>query len=163
MFTFAVCGLWHGASWTFVAWGVLLGLYFVPITVVKSKRYLGTAGEGRKLPSVKEALAMLGTFSMVSLSWIFFKSETLGDAFRFIGRIFSHPCMSESTIKPYIPMLIASCFLLLLEWVQRKKDFVLQIDSLRKPYRWSIYYLCILLIAMFAKNYAQSDFIYFQF
>lgn len=161
VFTFAVCGLWHGANWTFIMWGVQLGLFFVPITVVRSKKYLGTAGEGRKIPSFREALAMLGTFSMVSLSWIFFKSATLGDAFRYIGRILSHPYMSESLLNPYIPMLVASCILLVFEWVQRKKDFVLQIGNLHAVLRWAIYYSSSALLVLFARS--SSNFIYFQF
>jgi len=162
LFTFTICGLWHGANWTFIAWGVLLGLYFLPITVVKSKRYLGVAGEGRKLPLFKEAFAMLGTFTMVLFSWIFFKSETLGDAFGFISRIITHPYMPESPIKTFIPMLIASAILLILEWIQRNKEFALQISMLNIVQRWAIYYVCLALIT----KYAVSDnhaFIYFQF
>ena len=162
VFTFAVCGLWHGSNWTFIVWGTLLGLYFVPITVVRSKRYLGTAGEGKKLPSLRETMAMLGTFSMVSLSWIFFKSETLGDSFKYIGRIFSHPYIAESPIKIFIPMLLASCVLLILEWIQRKKDYVLKIEDLHVAFRWIIYYACLAVIIIFVKS-SGDNFIYYQF
>ena len=160
--TFAICGLWHGANWTFVAWGVLLGIYFIPITVVKTKRYLGTAGEGRAIPTFKEAFAILKTFLMVLISWIFFKSETLRDAFGYIGRIFTHPYISDIDLKPYLPMLIASLSLLAIEWVQRKKDFVLQIGNLPVVLRWTIYYACLFLIVMFTKG-ENSEFLYFQF
>jgi len=163
VFTFSICGLWHGANWTFIAWGVLLGLYFVPITIIKSKRFLGTAGEGRKLPSLKEFVAMVGTFSMVSLSWIFFKSETLGDAFKYIGRIVTHPYLASSPIKPYIPMLLASIILISLEWIQRKKDFALQIANLPIKYRWAIYYLSVTLILICFKEESGSKFIYVDF
>ena len=162
VFTFAVCGLWHGANWTFVTWGVLLGLYFVPITVVRSKRFLGTAGEGRKLPSFRELLAMLGTFSMVSLSWIFFKSETLGDAVKYITRIFSQPFIAESQKGFLFPMLFVSILFLALEWVQRKRDFVLEISNLHHILRWAIYYSCIAIILLFSKS-GNNEFIYFQF
>ncbi len=160
--TFAVCGLWHGANWNFIAWGVLLGLYFVPITVIKSKRFLGTAGEGRKLPSFRELLSMLGTFSMVLLSWIFFKSETLGDAFRYIGRIVTHLYLAESPIKPYFPMLLVSIIMLLLEWVQRKKDFVLQIADLPIILRWVVYYGAVLTVFLYGV-FNVNQFIYLDF
>jgi len=162
VFTFAVCGLWHGANWTYIAWGIILGLYFVPITVVRSKRFLGTAGEGRKLPSFREVWAMLGTFSMVLLSWIFFKSATIGNALGYIGRIFTHPYLTKLPIKPYLPMLLASTILLSLEWVQRKKNFVLQIDNLHVVLRWIIYYSVLVIMVVFIKS-GNNDFIYFQF
>jgi len=162
VFTFAVCGLWHGANWTFITWGVLLGLYFVPITVIKSKRFLGTAGEGRKLPTLRELVAMAGTFSMVLLSWIFFKSETLGDAFGYIGRIVTHPYLAESSIKTYAPMLLVSIIMLLLEWVQRKKEFVFQIENLQVIIRWIFYYGAVLVVFLFGK-FDLNQFIYLEF
>ena len=160
--TFAVCGLWHGSSWTFVAWGVLLGLYFVPITVVKSKRFLGTSGEGRKLPSFGEFAAMFGTFSMVSLSWIFFKSETLGDAFGFIGRIFTHPYLTEMTMMTFFPMVLVSAILLVLEWIQRKKEFALQISNLSLSVRWLFYLITSVLLLSYGA-FGDELFIYFKF
>ena len=160
--TFAICGLWHGANWTFVVWGVLLGFYFVPITVVKTRRYLGTAGAGKAIPSFKEALAMLRTFLMVLLAWIFFKSETLDDAFRYIGRMFSHPYQAESPINVFIPMLFFSLILLLLEWIQREKDFLLQIEDKPRAVRWLIYSGSIFLIGMFMQT-RETAFVYVQF
>ncbi len=162
VFTFAICGLWHGANWTFIAWGVLLGLYFVPITVIKSKRFLGTAGEGRKLPSLKEFVAMVGTFSMVLLSWIFFKSETLADAFGYIGRIVTHPYLPEMSMMTYFPMVLVSIIMLLLEWVQRKKEFVLQIGILSLPVRWLVYLTTAVILLSYGA-FGDELFIYFKF
>ena len=159
--TFAVCGLWHGSNWTFVAWGVLLGLYFLPITLVRSKRYLGTAGEGRKLPSGKESLAILGTFTMVLMSWIFFKSSSLGEAIGFFWRLISQPYLGQEYSK-YSIMLFASFALLGVEWIQRKKEFMLQIDNLHVTVRWSIYCLCVIAILVFGA-FGSNEFIYSQF
>lgn len=159
--TFAICGLWHGANWTFVAWGVLLGLYFLPITVVRTKRYLGTAGEGRVFPSFRESGAMLGTFLLVLLAWIFFKSNSIGDATGYLARMFSHPFM-KLDYSSYLPMILASIALLGLEWIQREKKFVLQISNLPGAIRWSIYYLSAIVLLVFGA-FGSNEFIYFQF
>ena len=159
--TFAICGLWHGANWTFVVWGVLLGLYFLPITVVRTKRYLGTAGEGKLLPSFREAVAMLGTFLLVLLAWIFFKSNSIGDAFGFIYRMFSYPFMRLG-YSTYLPMILASVGLLYLEWVQRKKKFMLQIKNFPVPVRWAVYYVSAIILLVFGA-FGSNEFIYFQF
>jgi len=124
--------------------------------------YLGYIFEGRKLPSLKEFIAMAGTFSMVSLSWIFFKSETLGDAFGYIGRIVTHPYLAESPIKTYIPMLLVSIIMLLLEWIQRKKEFAFQIENLPVIIRWCLYYGLILVVFLFG-NFNVNQFIYLEF
>lgn len=159
--TFAICGLWHGANWTFVAWGVLLGLYFLPITVIRTKRYLGMAGDGRILPSFREAGAMLGTFLLVLLAWIFFKSNSIGDAFDYMGTMFSHPYM-HLEYSLYLPMILTSIVLLGLEWIQREKKFILQIENLPCAVRWSVYYASAIVLLVFGA-FGSNEFIYFQF
>ena len=159
--TFALCGLWHGANWTFVAWGVLLGLYFLPITVVRTKHYLGTAGEGRIFPSFREAGAMLGTFLLVLIAWIFFKSNSIGDAAGYLSRMISHPFM-KSGYTPYLPMILASIALFGLEWIQRRKKFILQTENLPVVIRWLVYYLSAIVLLVFGA-FGSNEFIYFQF
>ena len=159
--TFAICGLWHGVNWTFVAWGVLLGLYFLPITVVRTKRYLGTAGEGRILPSFREAGAILGTFMLILPAWIFFKSNSIGDAVGYLVRMFSHPFM-KLNYSSYLPMILASVALLGLEWIQREKKFMLQIENLPGAIRWLVYYLSAIILLVFGA-FGSNEFIYFQF
>ena len=75
LLVFCVSGLWHGANWTFVAWGALNALYFIPLLVTgKHKQHLGTVAEGRLLPSLKEGCSMLMTFSLPVLAWVCFQS-----------------------------------------------------------------------------------------
>ncbi len=160
--TFSICGLWHGHNWTFVAWGTLIGLYYLPMILTRTRRYIGTAGKGRKLPSLREAGAMLGTFLMLLPAWIFFKSRTIGDAFSYIARIFSNPYIPEIPFSQFVLMLIVSGILLLFEWIQREKKYILQIGQLPVVARWSIYYLCVVAILVFGAN-KSSNFIYAQF
>ena len=159
--TFAICGLWHGANWTFVAWGVLLGLYFLPITVVRTKRYLGTAGEGRIFPSFHESGAMIGTFLLILPAWIFFKSNSISDAFGYFVTMFSQPFM-KLDYSSYFPMILASIALLGLEWIQREKIFMLQIGKLPGVVRWSVYYVSAIILLVFGA-FGSNEFIYFQF
>ncbi len=80
--TFTVSGFWHGANWTFIIWGFLNAVYYVPLMLVKHhRRNLDTVAEGRLLPSVREALAMLATFGATLIAWVFFRAATVGDAF----------------------------------------------------------------------------------
>ena len=80
LLTFLVSGLWHGASWTFVAWGAIHGL--VQVGEKKWKLIRRECGRGR------QAVQVLLTFAVVNLAWVFFRMPTFGDAFRFLERIF---------------------------------------------------------------------------
>lgn len=87
---FIVSGLWHGANWTFIAWGFLNALYFLPLLLSKNNRNnLDTVAAGRYLPNIKELSQMLMTFALAVLAWIFFRAENISHAFQFIGEIFS--------------------------------------------------------------------------
>lgn len=159
---FTLCGLWHGAAWTFVFWGFLHGLYFLPMTLKKRhKRYLGTAGAGRVLPSFTEAGAMLRVFVLVSLAWVFFMADSFSQAFGVLAGVVTRPYLGLE-YSQYLPMLGACVLLLALEWFQREKEFFLQIANFPLVVRWLIYYICILVILVFGA-FGSNDFIYIQF
>jgi len=162
--TFGLSGLWHGANWTFIFWGVLHSFYYlITILLVGHKAPKGTVANDKMLPSIKEFLGMLLTFILVSFSYIFFRAENLTHAFNFIGVIFSK---SLFTIPYYvglkIPMLL-SFFLFTVEWVYRKQKFALEgLSSYNVFYRWLIYIIIIFMIIYFYPQ-NNSPFIYFQF
>lgn len=161
--TFTICGLWHGANWTFIFWGFLHGLYFLPMTLARRhKRYIGTAAEGRILPSLRETGAIMITFSLVLFAWIFFRSESLAHAVGYIKTMTISP--STGVIDyAYIPVLLLTCIgLLVLEWFARKKQFLLQIDRFPLVLRWSVYFLVVSVIIVFGAS-EGNEFIYFQF
>jgi len=159
--TFAICGLWHGPNWTYISWGILLGIYFIPITVVRSKRYLGNAGKGQMLPSLKETGAILRTFALLLPAWIFFNSRSVDDAIGYMGRAILHP-FSKLDYSSYFPMLLACILLLAIEWIQREKDFMMQVENLPVALRWVLYYLSAFVILVFGA-FGNNEFIYFQF
>jgi alginate O-acetyltransferase complex protein AlgI len=161
LIVFSVCGLWHGASWTFVAWGFLHGVYFLPLTLRRSARHLGTAAEGRLFPSLRESVAMATTFCVTLLAWTFFRSRSVGQALGYLGRMATVPPDGRS-YGPLVPMLGACLALLSLEWLQRNRAHVLEIGFLPRTARWAIYYAAILVLFVFG-NFGSHAFLYSQF
>ena len=84
---FLVSGFWHGANWTFIIWGALNAIYFLPLLLTNNNRKnLGVVAEGKLLPSLRELFAMLTTFRLTVFAWIFFRAENLSHAFRLYWR-----------------------------------------------------------------------------
>ena len=169
---FLVSGFWHGANWTFVIWGALNAIYFLPLLLTNNNRKnLGIVAEGKLFPSFRELFAMLTTFGLTVFAWIFFRAENVSHAFSYIGGIFSKTLFSISIedIKQlsigahiiYVVLLIV-CFVLV-EWVQRNNEHSLQFrrDNNYRILRRVFYYILIILIILF--NGGKQDFIYFQF
>src|SRR5690606_31754603 len=87
---FLVSGFWHGANWTFVIWGLLHAIYFLPLLLTGVNRAnLDVVAAGAWFPGIKETVQVLCTFFLVCIAWVFFRAETLSDAFVYISGIFS--------------------------------------------------------------------------
>jgi len=87
---FLVSGLWHGANWTFIAWGALNALYFLPSFLTRAHRNnTGTVAAGRSLPSAKELSQVLVTFALTVFAWIFFRADSIAHAADYVTGIFS--------------------------------------------------------------------------
>jgi len=169
---FLVSGFWHGANWTFIIWGALNAIYFLPLLLTNSNRKnLGIVAEGKLLPSIRELFAMLTTFGLTVFAWIFFRAENLSHAFSYIQSMFSKTLFTipVQDLK-YISVgahIIYVCLLvvlfILLEWVQRNKDHSLQINinSRYRILKHIFYYTLIVLIILYGGG--DQEFIYFQF
>jgi alginate O-acetyltransferase complex protein AlgI len=166
---FIVSGLWHGANWTFILWGALNAFYFLP-SLLYEKKGVGDSIPDQKLPSVSSLISMIFTFSLVVLSWIFFRSENVNQAFEIFSRIFSDSIFILPQGKDFVgtsthPFVVAALIglFLVIEWHQRHQQFGLQSFGLTWPrwWRYSFYYGLILLI--FFSGGKQQAFIYFQF
>ena len=114
---------------------------------------------------------MLSTFGLTILAWVFFRADSVDHAIKYLSRIFS-PALFKSPIKDlwaintgnHIILLTVSIFLfVLVEWLQREKQYGLELDENKIPLfiRRSIYYVVI--IACYMMNGVQQEFIYFQF
>lgn len=161
LIVFLLSGLWHGANWTFVIWGLLNGLYFIPLMLFSNhKANTAIVAENSMLPSFKEFMSMLLTFCLTLLAWIFFRSDNLNSSFNFIIQLFSSSLFTlPSSMKSSLPLII---IMIVIEWIQRRKMHGLQIDGAPLLLRWCVYIIIIGLIAYFSTGQDMA-FIYFQF
>ena len=161
---FLVSGFWHGANWTFIVWGFLNALYFMPLLLLhKNRQNLEIAAKGKLLPSFKDTAGMLITFGLTLVAWVFFRAGTVTAAIHYIGDIFSSSLFTVPVIKtPFIFVFIA--VLLVFEWIFREKQYGLQLDSvnLHKSIKWSLMFSLGLVIFIFG-NFNKTEFIYFAF
>jgi len=161
---FILSGFWHGANWTFIIWGLLNALYIMPSILLNTNRSnLDIVAKGRLLPSVKDFLQIVLTFSLTVFAWIFFRAVDLAHAFKYIGGIFSAslfelPVLPESAL--IILLLVAVFFIV--EWCGREGNFAISgISIFPTPVSWSVYFGLIVLMFIFQGK--EQVFIYFQF
>lgn len=160
---FLVSGFWHGANWTFLAWGAINALYFLPLLLTNKNRInTGNVITKGLFPSVKDAVLILTTFGLTVFAWIFFRADSVTQAIAFIQGIFSNTLFSVPTILPKAAIGLI-LFFLLIEWLERNNEFALHRFLLTKPrfIRWGFYVSLLTLIFLFAGK--QQEFIYFQF
>lgn len=159
---FLVSGFWHGANWTFIIWGFLNALYIMPSIIFSTNRnHLDIVAQGRIFPNLKEFTAMVTTFGLTVFAWIFFRAESVGDAFAYIGEIFSASLFTVPYVKPLL--LILALVFLVVEWLGREGQYALAHfgTSWPRPLRWATYYVILIAIFLFAGG--EQQFIYFQF
>ena len=160
---FIVSGFWHGANWTFLVWGLLNAIYFLPLLLFNlNRKNIDIVAKESYLPSVAELFKMLLTFGLVTIAWIFFRANSIGFALHYIKNIFNASLFSMPQNFPYTTFLLLIIFVVL-EWISRTGvhpfQKIKQIKYL--PIRWSIYYIVVFSILMFAGK--PQQFIYFQF
>jgi D-alanyl-lipoteichoic acid acyltransferase DltB (MBOAT superfamily) len=160
---FLVSGFWHGANWTFIVWGAFHALLFLPLILFKKNRKnIDTIAEGKLLPSIQELFQMGLTFFLVVIGWVFFRADSIADAFAYLGGMAQW--VTLRAFGRFVMYREAWLILLMLavEWIQREKQHGLQIDTLKYPaVRWGIYYAIIMAIVLLGGT--QTAFIYFQF
>lgn len=162
---FLVSGFWHGANWTFIVWGALNAIYFLPLLLLgKNRQNIGIVAEGKILPSLYDAFKIITTFLMTVLAWVFFRAKNVEHAVNYIIGIFDKSLFSSPSILPSTTLLLTAVFIIT-EWIQRDKNYGLEMYKQgllkHKFIRWSIYILIIIIIFTFGGS--QQEFIYFQF
>lgn len=160
---FLVSGFWHGANWTFVIWGALNAIYFLPLLLLnKNRQYVGVVAENSMFPSLKEFYNMLLTFCLTTFAWIFFRANSLKHAIDYIVGIFDTSLFSLPEVFS-IKVIVLLLAFLLIEWFGRTHEFAIQKSLIKSPkyIRWSFYIVLTLVIISNVSN--QQDFIYFQF
>lgn len=161
---FLVSGFWHGANWTFIAWGIYHAILFLPLILLnKNKKYADVVAVGRFLPTAKEFFQLFLTFVLVMFGWILFRAESITDAWLYIAGIFNESLFTLPSYQVGMSKTATMIFtLLFFEWLQRDKEHALDLSKVKSPVpRWLCYYVLIGLILEFGGN--SQSFIYFQF
>ncbi|MBR2168628.1 MAG: MBOAT family protein [Paludibacteraceae bacterium] len=159
---FLVSSIWHGANWTFLAWGAFHALLFLPLILLgKNRKYTNQVAEGRILPTWREAVQMLLTFAFVVLGWIIFRAETITQAWKYMCCICQRNILSIPNHSGIHALFINLALLIVVEWFLRNKQHSLDIANLPAYLRYTIYFGMCFIIVAFGGN--TVNFIYFQF
>ena len=161
---FLVSGLWHGANWTFIIWGALHAVLFLPLLLGGRNRLnLDVVAEDRALPNLRELGAMLRTFFFVLLGWPFFRARSIGETCRWLRdmvdvRTFGavHNLPRETAVAA-----VAVVALLAVEWFNRREAFGCARLPRATALRWGAYFLILWLVVFYTPG--SQTFIYFQF
>ncbi len=160
-----ISGLWHGASWTFICWGLyhasLLTIYNIFGINTKYKQYVAYA---RFIPNIKEFFQITFTFILAVFGWIIFRAESMKQVFDFFSCMVNNEFYDASTMYGK-RFLLYGLLIILIEWIQRDKQHALQFLNIKlfkyAWFRWVTYYFLIFLIAFLYGK--EQSFIYFQF
>lgn len=187
MVTFVICGLWHGASWTFIVWGALNGVYITLGFSTKSMRqkFSKTVGLNRA-PVLRKNAQVVITFLLTCFAWIFFRANSIKDAFYIITHLFANVFTfikyalsnitqigkGKSVLEPLIlsqspfNFLIAiACMAILISvhLIQRRGSIRRMLSEKPLLFRWAVYYLSVIALALFGIYGEENRFIYFNF
>jgi alginate O-acetyltransferase complex protein AlgI len=170
-----ICGLWHGANWTFIVWGGLHGIYLVFSTASQNIREKIHKAIGLdRVPRLHAYLKVTVTFLLVCFAWIFFRANSLTDALYIVLHLFAgwkdifrfnifNSIPSWEPFRLELVIAVASIGVLILVHLLQRRGSVVQILSQKPTWvRWSVYYSIILSILLFG-NFGSKQFIYFQF
>lgn len=162
---FIVSGFWHGANYTFLAWGTAHALMFIPLLVTNNNRKHTKDIETKEfIRNPLILLKVLVTFTLVTLAWVFFRAPTITDASHYLQIVFTS-LFEGYTLKANMlrePVFYGIIVMLIFEWWHRKEKFGLQIKSWPLVLRWGTYISIAFFIFLFGK-FNQTEFIYFAF
>lgn len=166
LIVFFLSGLWHGADWTFVLWGLYHGVLLSALTFIPHKRYKDVVAVSRMCPRLQELVQIGLTFAFVLVGWIIFRAENVTQLGTITAKLFTTEGFFNlygSGLRPDIFVFIG--FLLIVEWLQRSKQHALQFPAFSvfryRFVRIGIYYSLIIL--MWVAYSSAQEFIYFQF
>jgi alginate O-acetyltransferase complex protein AlgI len=178
--SFLVSGLWHGANWTYVIWGALNGFYLI---IEMQWHGILTGFQNRTKNSVARSLTnvflVIFTFLLTGFAWIFFRANTLADAYYIISHLFTglhdlpyeifDPAFVKLNIllskdKWYFIFALAGiAFLLITHFLQRGGSGRMILNKQPLAVRWTFYFAIVIAISFFGAFNESQQFIYFQF
>jgi D-alanyl-lipoteichoic acid acyltransferase DltB (MBOAT superfamily) len=161
---FTLCGIWHGPNWTYVLFGFLHGCYFIPLilngTMNKRKKKL----KDRFLPTLKESVSILSTFTLVMLTFVIFRCESIGKAFDYYKCILNPSFFKLPELRPTFLFSLVFVFFIV-EWIFRDKEYGFNFERVHvaKPLRFCVYIILSYSILFSYRFHQHSEFIYIQF
>ena len=154
---FLVSGFWHGANWTFIVWGLFHSILFIPSFIFKTNRkYVSSIiAENSLMPTPKEFIQVGITFILVTIGWVFFRSETIGDSFNYIINMTQNFQIPKLNFAKYLVFIFV---LLITDWYFRK-------DERLEKGKINIIFFGIVAVYLVSKIImsANTEFIYFEF
>jgi D-alanyl-lipoteichoic acid acyltransferase DltB (MBOAT superfamily) len=177
IFTMFLGGLWHGANWTFVLWGCVHGIYLVFSYATKHiRKRIVKRIKLNKIPLLHKSFKIIITFLLVSFAWIFFRANTISDAFYIITHLHVNigefqplnlsltRMLGRLDIMSYdlLVLLGAVALLEIVHLLQRQKSIRERLEGKPFYFRWTLYILLISAIFSFG-SFQMQQFIYFQF
>ena len=179
LIVFLVSGLWHGASWTFVIWGLIHALYQIIGDITRKPKASLMQKLNVKTDSISfRLMKMATTFSLVNFAWIFFRAESISDAFTIISRLFTRLDPWSITtggiyklglsVREMNILFTALLIMAVFDFIKYKKN--LRIDAFLNtqilPFRWAVIILLLIFVIVFGiygPAFDAQNFIYFQF
>ena len=166
--TWFLTGLWHGANYTFLVWGMIHGLVLIIYRwqIKPREKLFKKLNISSKSKTILFAESLITLF-IILIAWVFFRSNTVSDAVSYISVIFSKSLLSipdfHFSRKIFLVILILTLICISIEWYGRNGQYGISWVDSKVPIiiRWSIYYAFIVVIFFFAG--AGHKFIYFQF
>jgi D-alanyl-lipoteichoic acid acyltransferase DltB (MBOAT superfamily) len=166
---FILSGLWHGANWTYITWGALNAIYFLPLMLTNNNRNnIGIVAAGKSWPTIREFCMILFTFAITVFAWIFFRAENIGQALEIVSEIFSLSLFAFPDfpgIHESITIVLLLFIFMMVEWKGREHQYAIEKLGVNKSrsLRWSYYIAILFSIYLFGNFASNIEFIYFQF
>lgn len=161
LINFIISGIWHGSKKTYLVFGLLHGIYFIP-SIIKGNPKKNTTQK----TNFNVLLNTILTFILVMFTFIFFKCDTLDQSFLFIRNIFTSTFLSTPQIQDFTLfylVLTAILMMLIFEWFHRKEEYGFTLSKIQNKSTRTIIIYVLSLIIIFCGSYESNQFIYFQF
>jgi len=165
---FIVSGFWHGANWTFIVWGALNAIYFLPLLLTnKNRNNLDIVAQKKRIPSLREFGGIVTTFFLTVFAWIFFRAASIEQSINYISGMINTSLFTIPVFPGRMKALITSILILLMlitEWKGRFSNYpIANIKSLSHSYKKHLLIFCIIFIILVFGEFGENTFIYFQF
>lgn len=159
---FLVSGFWHGANWTFIVWGLLNAIYFLPLLLQnKNRSNMGEITIGWNFNSIKTLWNIIATFILTTIAWIFFRAKSISEALGYIQKMvtdFRFDSQYLNNERYNYELLLLVVVFVFVEWFNRSK-----LEPLSGKLSWVKVTLALLSLLAFGVFSDYKEFIYFQF